>query len=669
MQIVFGLLFLLFFSACCLCVAACTRFDAALLPLPALCGSAVVLYLLSLLGLLQFGHFIIMAVWLAGGVYFGVRAGWRAIRQALFSPGFLLFVGGSCFLWVLFALQQPMFTQWDEFTAWGLAPKMVAERAALYVADPINLTASFTYPATSLVSYLFQRVPGRFYEWQCLAGLDILFLACIAPAAAMPRKNWAGAVLVFAAGFLLPFFFSVVPAGTPSTMYANAMADTPLALLFGGTLCLYAAAGGRKTGFFACAMPLAVLTMTKDIGFAYALIVTFLIGLDQLFGTPHPDTKPARIFGVSLAKCTILAAVVLAAILGGNSGSGQHRPLPDGDGDNPSSIVDIFGSKTTTIPKIQGDPGVRLACRDPQGQPLTAQEVYAKVNPSVVTVVSEQSEGASIGTGVIMTSDGYIITNAHVISGGKSCWVALDTGVTYEVNLVGFDEEEDLAVLKADPQNPLPAAEFGNSDLVQVGDTAYAIGNPLGVELRGTMTNGIISAVNRAVEVDGKTMTLLQTSAALNNGNSGGPLINEYGQVIGINTLKMSTTDSTEATVEGLGFALPISSVSFVVNDLIANGHYRGAPSLGITVTTVERDGGGTQVQVMEVSTGSGAADAGIQAGDVILAADGQAVSVTSDLLTARRSHIIGDTVTLTILRDGQQFDVEVTLRSNRSFG
>ena len=249
MQIVFGLLFLLFFSACCLCVAACTRFDAALLPLPALCGSAVVLYLLSLLGLLQFGHFIIMAVWLAGGVYFGVRAGWRAIRQALFSPGFLLFVGGSCFLWVLFALQQPMFTQWDEFTAWGLAPKMVAERAALYVADPINLTASFTYPATSLGSYLFQRVPGQFYEWQCLAGLDILFLACIAPAAAMPRKNWAGAVLVFAAGFLLPFFFSVVPAGTPSTMYANAMADTPLALLFGGTCACMPRRAGAKPAF------------------------------------------------------------------------------------------------------------------------------------------------------------------------------------------------------------------------------------------------------------------------------------------------------------------------------------------------------------------------------------------------------------------------------------
>lgn len=373
---------------------------------------------------------------------------------------------------------------------------------------------------------------------------------------------------------------------------------------------------------------------------------------------------------ISLAVLAVtVAAVVLAAILGGSSGSGQHRPLPDGDGDNPSSIVDIFGSKATTIPKIQGDPSVRLACRDPQGQPLTAQEVYAKVNPSVVTVVSEQSEGASIGTGVIMTSDGYIITNAHVISGGKSCWVALDTGVTYEVNLVGFDEEEDLAVLKADPQNPLPAAEFGNSDLVQVGDTAYAIGNPLGVELRGTMTNGIISAVNRRRGGGRQDHDPAADQRRPEQRQLRGPLINEYGQVIGINTLKMSTTDSTEATVEGLGFALPISSVSFVVNDLIANGHYRGAPSLGITVTTVERDGGGTQVQVMEVSTGSGAADAGIQAGDVILAADGQAVSVTSDLLTARRSHIIGDTVTLTILRDGQQFDVEVTLRSNRSFG
>ena len=189
----------------------------------------------------------------------------------------------------------------------------------------------------------------------------------------------------------------------------------------------------------------------------------------------------------------------------------------------------------------------------------------------------------------VMTADGYIVTNAHVISGGKSCRVALSSGVTLEAKLVGYDEEEDLAVLYAETQTDLPTAEFGNSDLCSVGDTVYAIGNPLGVELRGTFTDGIISAINRQVEVEGKTMTLLQTNAALNNGNSGGPLINACGQVIGINTLKMSGTgsDENEATVEGLGFAIPMGSACFVVNDIIAYGEFRGTPSLGITVTTV----------------------------------------------------------------------------------
>ena len=372
---------------------------------------------------------------------------------------------------------------------------------------------------------------------------------------------------------------------------------------------------------------------------------------------------------ISLAVLAVtVAAVVLAAILGGSSGSGQHRPLPDGDGDNPSSIVDIFGSKATSIPRIQGDPGVRLACRDPQGQPLTAQEVYAKVNPSVVTVVSEQSEGASIGTGVIMTSDGYIITNAHVISGGKSCWVALDTGVTYDARLVGYDEDEDLAVLRAIADNPLPAAEFGNSDLLTVGDPVYAIGNPLGVELRGTLTNGIVSAINREVEMQGRTMTMIQTNAALNNGNSGGPLINSYGQVIGINTMKMSNSSLSEeeATVEGLGFALPISSVSFVVNDLIAHGEFLGTPTIGITVRTIEKSGGGTQVEVYTVDDALGAAEAGVQPGDIILEADGQPVSVTSDLLTVRRSHSVGDTIRLTIQRDGQTLTVDVVLYASK---
>ena len=363
----------------------------------------------------------------------------------------------------------------------------------------------------------------------------------------------------------------------------------------------------------------------------------------------------------------VLGVAIVSALRGGNT-DGYGDDFDDGDHDA-SSIVDIFQSDVPTIPRADTDPDLRFYCEKAGEEKLTIQQVYQQVNPATVLVLTDLGEKASVGTGVILTADGYIVTNAHVIAGGQNALVALYNGDRYEAELVGFSSTEDLALLKAVNASGLPTAPLGDSEECQVGDTVYAIGNPLGVELRGTLTQGIISAIDRPVTMEGRVMTLLQTTAALNNGNSGGPLINEYGQVIGINTLKMSTTDSTEATVEGLGFALPISSVSFVVNDLIANGHYRGAPSLGITVTTVERDGGGTQVQVMEVSAGSGAADAGIQAGDVILAADGQAVSVTSDLLTVRRSHIIGDTVTLTILRDGQQFDVEVTLRSNRSFG
>ena len=360
----------------------------------------------------------------------------------------------------------------------------------------------------------------------------------------------------------------------------------------------------------------------------------------------------------------VVVVIVVAVLLSSTASSAPSLPGSD-DGHSASSMVDIFRKKETTIPRISGEEGVKLSCQDPSGQELTIQQVYAKVNPSVVAVVAEQSDGsAAVGTGVIMTESGYIITNAHVISGGKSCWVALDTGVTYDARLVGYDEDADLAVLRAIADNPLPAAEFGNSDLLTVGDPVYAIGNPLGVELRGTLTNGIVSAINREVEMQGRTMTMIQTNAALNNGNSGGPLINSYGPVIGINTMKMSNSSLSEdeATVEGLGFALPISSVSFVVNDLIAHGEFLGTPTIGITVRTIEKSGGGTQVEVYTVDDALGAAEAGVQPGDIILEADGQPVSVTSDLLTVRRSHSVGDTIRLTIQRDGQSLTVDGVL-------
>ena len=210
-------------------------------------------------------------------------------------------------------------------------------------------------------------------------------------------------------------------------------------------------------------------------------------------------------------------------------------------------------------------------------------------------------------------------------------------------------------------------AEFGDSELTLVGDDVYAIGNPLGIELRGTLTEGIISAINRNIDVNGTTMTVLQTTAALNNGNSGGPLINRYGQVIGINTLKMSDTGKPgEATVEGLGFALPISDVCFVVNDIVATGKFRGAPMLGITVITTEMADGSTAVVVYEVVEGYDAAKQGLQPNDVIVKANGRDVHTTADLLAVRRECRAGDTMALVIYRHGQILDFNITLEANR---
>ena len=384
---------------------------------------------------------------------------------------------------------------------------------------------------------------------------------------------------------------------------------------------------------------------------------------------PKPPRKKKHTgLWIFLGIMAVVAVVVVLAAIFWQRDDGYHDSY-DGSGDNDaSSIVDIFGDHRTTIPRYTDyDPTLKLDLVSGHGPELTAQEVYAKVNPATVLVVAEQGESASVGTGVIMTADGYVITNAHVISGGETCWVVLASGVQYEAQLVGYDSDEDLAVLKLENAQDLPVAEFGNSDLAVVGDRVYAIGNPLGIELRGTLTEGILSAINRDVELEGRILNVLQTTAALNNGNSGGPLINRYGQVIGINTLKMSGTGAPdEATVEGLGFALPISSASFVINDIIADGKFHGTPTLGIMVATYDTEDGGTIVAAVEVAAGSAAEEAGVETGDIILAVNGQEITTTAELMAIRRQHTIGDTLTLTILRDGETMDIPVVLRSNK---
>ena len=379
---------------------------------------------------------------------------------------------------------------------------------------------------------------------------------------------------------------------------------------------------------------------------------------------PAPPSVPKRKrrlgLWIFLAVMGVVAAVVVVfALLNGQNRTADHDAADDSSEDA-SSIVDIFSLQQTTIPRYTAyDPSLKLEILADHGQELTAQKVYAKVNPATVLVVAQ--------TGEIMTEDGYVITNAHVISGGESCWVMLAGGWDYDAELVGFDADQDIAVLKLVDAEGLPTVEFGDSELAEVGDQVYAIGNPLGVELRGTMTEGIISAINRNVELEGRTLNVLQTTAALNNGNSGGPLINRYGQVIGINTLKMSGTGAPdEATVEGLGFALPISSAYFVINDIIASGEYHGTPALGIMVSAMETDNGDSLVMAISVSEGSSAEEAGVLPGDIILAVDGRSVQTTAELMAIRRGHAVGDTMTLTLLRDGNSFDVDVVLRSSK---
>lgn len=307
---------------------------------------------------------------------------------------------------------------------------------------------------------------------------------------------------------------------------------------------------------------------------------------------------------------------------------------------------------------------VVLRYAETHGNRLTAQEVYARVNPCTVMVVTELlDDNALMGTGIIFTADGYILTNAHVIAGGQACYVVPPYGMgVVDARLVGFDEEKDLAVLKIEAEG-LPTAEFGDSDALAVGDTVYAIGNPLGVELRGTLTDGIVSAINRDVEVDGVRMTLIQTNAALNKGNSGGPLINAYGQVVGINTVKMGRLDTVG--VEGLGFAIPVSSAAWMVDDLIQYGEIRGEPTLGVLVQAVTLSSGEDALLICGVTEGSAADKAGLRTGDRIVRADGEPLPGTNDLLRIRRRYRAGDALRLEIIRDGGRLIIDVILEQS----
>lgn len=388
---------------------------------------------------------------------------------------------------------------------------------------------------------------------------------------------------------------------------------------------------------------------------------TPLPGQPKKHTSPRKKRKGLKIFLFCMLGLLLVSGVVTALWLGG--AFDDHRSYHDNDFEqrHDEDYYDNSEHGETSIKRLPNTDQVKLRYNESHGEALTIQEIYQKVNPSTVTVLTGNRDGsAMVGTGVIFTEDGYILTNAHVIAGGSECYVVLDTGEDYRACLLGLDEEKDLAVIKI-AASGLPAAEFGDSDALTVGDPVFAIGNPLGVELRGTLTDGIVSAINRDVYVDGVTMTLIQTNAALNNGNSGGPLIDSYGQVVGINFMKLYARYST---VEGLGFAIPSVQAERVVNDLLIYGEPQPEPLLGVSVLQVpdqlaEHLWG---IQVKEVTAGGAADRAGVRAGDYLLAADGKETLSSADLLRARWQHHVGDEMTLTLWRRGEILTVTLEL-------
>ncbi len=306
---------------------------------------------------------------------------------------------------------------------------------------------------------------------------------------------------------------------------------------------------------------------------------------------------------------------------------------------------------------------VQLEIVQSGGAAMELPEIYKKLIPSVVSITAVSNSAKSTGTGIIMSSDGYIITNYHVVANAQSVMVLLSSGEEYSAVRVGGDEISDLVVLKIEAQNLTPA-EFGSSDSVEVGDTVVAIGDPLGVELRGTMTDGIICGIHRDVHVADRTMTLMQTNAALNSGNSGGPLVNMEGQVIGINTMKMS---SEYTPVEGLGFAIPISTAKAIVDELLEKGYVSGRPAFGFSVEVLSIQmklfyNLPSTLYIKQVMENSDAYAQGIRTGDIITAVNGTPVSTKDEFNTIKNQFAAGDTVTLTIYHKGVELDVDVQL-------
>ena len=375
---------------------------------------------------------------------------------------------------------------------------------------------------------------------------------------------------------------------------------------------------------------------------------------------PVQEMKPVKKNRIGL-KVTALA--LCCALLGGAVGGGVAWGVSNSSG---GTSVNVSGRTVSQV---------SLKTVDGKTE-MSDAEVYAANVNSVVSInvtgtsgynfFGQPVQSASSGSGFVLTSDGYIVTNYHVVENAETVKVTMYNGDEYDAQYVGGDEDYDIAVIKIEATD-LPAVTLGNSENLNVGDHVLAIGNPLG-DLTFSMSGGMVSSVNRTINVDGTPFNMIQTDTSINPGNSGGPLLNSYGEVVGIVSAKYSSYGTSGESVEGLGFAIPINDVISMIQDIMTNGYVSNKAYLGATIGTLTssmaqqyRYDISQGAFVYSVEDGSPAAQAGLQLGDVITAIDGTEIASLDDLTAAKKSYSAGDTSTLTVYRQGETVTLELT--------
>lgn len=387
--------------------------------------------------------------------------------------------------------------------------------------------------------------------------------------------------------------------------------------------------------------------------------------------------KKKRYVSVPAAVIALVLTAVLSIAGGAAVSNTSLFSAKTSDSSSSSS-----GKKVTVNDNINNSSsvkGTKAKVNTLTGEALTTPEIVDKVGPAVVGIINKTTYGnaygyygslygnlndeveQSSGSGVIISSDGYIVTNNHVVESATKLSVILSSGEEYEGKIIGTDASTDLAVVKIEASG-LTYAQMGSSSELRVGETAIAIGNPLGQEFAGTTTQGIISGLNRSVTIDNKTMNLIQTDAAINPGNSGGALVNEYGMLIGINTAKISSD-----TLEGLGFAIPIDEAKPIVQELMTNGYVTGRPVIGLAGRAVTKQDAQAYnmkvgVYVSSLTANGPAYMAGIKVGDVIVECEGEPVETVDDINAIKNKKSPGDQLKLKVYRKGNYVDVTVVL-------